>query len=45
LPDAVVAGHLGEAEPVYAVRFDARDLWGTPGHTVTIEMWRSYLEI
>ena len=44
LPDRVVAGHPGEPEPVYAVRFDARDLWGTGGHTVTIELWQSYLE-
>jgi hypothetical protein len=44
LPDRVVAGHLGEPEPIYAVRFEADDLWGTGGHTVTIELWHSYLE-
>jgi hypothetical protein len=29
---------------VYAVRFDAGELWGGGAHTVTIELWRSYLE-
>jgi hypothetical protein len=43
LPDRVVAGHPGDPEPVYAVRFEASDLWGTGGHTVTIELWHSYL--
>jgi nitrile hydratase len=45
VPDEVAAGHPGEPEPVYAVRFEALDLWGTPGHTVTIELWHSYLDI
>jgi nitrile hydratase len=45
LPDAVAACHPEESEPVYAVRFDARDLWGAGSHTVTIELWRSYLEV
>lgn len=44
LPDRVVAGHPGEPEPAYAVRFEASDLWGAGGHTVTIELWHSYLE-
>jgi nitrile hydratase subunit beta len=44
LPDRVVAGHPGDPEPVYAVRFAASDLWGTGEHTVTIELWQSYLE-
>jgi hypothetical protein len=44
LPDRVVAGHPGDPEPVYAVRFAASDLWGTGDHTVTIELWHSYLE-
>jgi len=44
VPDRVVAGDPGEPEPIYAVRFDAGDLWGLPGHTVTIELWDSYLE-
>jgi nitrile hydratase len=44
LPDRVVAGDPGDPEAVYAVRFDSEQLWGVPGHTVTIELWRSYLE-
>ncbi|GAB2862313.1 hypothetical protein GCM10027176_75270 [Actinoallomurus bryophytorum] len=31
-------------EAVYAVRFPARDLWGTGSHTVTVDLWESYLE-
>jgi nitrile hydratase len=30
-------------EPVYQVRFAARDLWGAGDHHVTIDLWRSYL--
>ncbi len=45
LPDRVVAGDAGDREPVYAVRFDSAELWGVPGHTVTIELWQSYLEL
>jgi hypothetical protein len=37
LPDATV-------EPVYQVRFAARDLWGAGDHHVTIDLWHSYLE-
>jgi hypothetical protein len=46
LPDAVVAGADPErvGEPVYAVRFDSDELWGVDGHSVTIELWESYLE-
>jgi nitrile hydratase len=44
LPDAVAAGRACDPEPVYAVRFDAQDLWGSGTHTVTIELWQSYLE-
>jgi nitrile hydratase len=44
VPDRVVAGDPGSPEPVYAVRFDAQDLWSTADHTVTIELWQSYLE-
>jgi nitrile hydratase subunit beta len=32
------------AETVYAVRFSARDLWGHGEHTVTLDLWESYLE-
>jgi nitrile hydratase len=31
-------------EPVYTVRFAARDLWGDGAHTVTVDLWESYLE-
>jgi hypothetical protein len=44
VPDRVVAGDPSDPEPVYAVRFEARDLWGAGGHSVTIELWQSYLE-
>ena len=44
VPDRVVGGNPGTPERVYAVRFDAQDLWGAEEHTVTIELWQSYLE-
>ena len=32
-------------EPVYTVRFAARDLWGTPSADwVHLELWETYLE-
>jgi hypothetical protein len=31
-------------EPVYAVRFHGADLWGSGSHTVTVDLWESYLE-
>lgn len=31
-------------ETVYAVRFRARDLWGSGDHTVTLDLWEAYLE-
>jgi nitrile hydratase len=31
-------------EPVYVVRFAARELWGEGDHAVTVELWQSYLE-
>lgn len=31
-------------EMVYAVRFPAAALWGTGTHTVTVDLWESYLE-
>jgi nitrile hydratase subunit beta len=30
-------------EPVYTVRFAARDLWGAGDHFVTVDLWQSYL--
>lgn len=43
LPDAAVRGTL-LAEPVYAVRFSAAELWGDGRHSVIVELWESYLE-
>ncbi|MGD9987275.1 nitrile hydratase subunit beta [Pseudonocardia sp.] len=47
LPDRNAHG-AGEApEPLYTVRFDARELWGEdadPASTVDIDVWESYLE-
>jgi nitrile hydratase subunit beta len=31
-------------QPVYTVRFSARDLWGGGAHWVTLDLWQSYLE-
>ena len=46
-PDTNAHG-LGEnPHPLYNVRFDGRELWGAsaePGHTVTLDLWESYLE-
>ena len=44
VPDRMLKGEPGEPETVYAVRFSSEDLWGVPGHTVTIDMWQSYLD-
>jgi hypothetical protein len=45
LPNDVVAGIVPPAsEPVYAVRFDAADLWGAGTHSVTVNLWDAYLE-
>ena len=46
-PDSNAHG-LGEApEPLYAVKFHARELWAHPEHPddeVVLDMWQSYLE-
>jgi hypothetical protein len=46
LPDAVVRCGQDAPEPVYSVRFSARDLWGkdTEDHDVYVDMYSSYLE-
>jgi nitrile hydratase subunit beta len=45
LPDDVARGRPApRVETVYAVRFAARDLWGTGDHTVTADLWECYLE-
>jgi len=43
LPDEAVRGVL-RAEPVYAVRFSAAELWGSGSHSVILDLWESYLE-
>jgi hypothetical protein len=42
-PDDRARGLDTAAEPVYAVRFSARDLFGEGDHTVTIALWQSYM--
>jgi nitrile hydratase len=45
--DAVPSGTEVPPQPLYAVRFDARELWGTSAEAhsvVCIDMWESYLE-
>ena len=43
LPDDRSRGLNPEPEPVYAVRFAARDLFGEGDHSVTVDLWQSYL--
>jgi nitrile hydratase subunit beta len=46
LPDANAHGLGEQPEPVYSVRFDARELWGEsaePNQDVLIDLWESYL--
>ena len=43
VPDDGVRG-ISRSEPVYAVRFAARELWGCGEHSVTVDLWESYLE-
>jgi len=47
LPDAHAHGHGRQPQPLYAVRFEGRELWGEsaePGHSVYLDLWESYLE-
>jgi Nitrile hydratase beta subunit len=44
LPDETVRG-VSRREPVYAVRFGAKELWGAGSHEVILDLWESYLEI
>lgn len=43
LPDDRARSLPAEPEPVYAVRFTARELFGEGDHTVTVDLWESYL--
>ncbi|HEX6538167.1 MAG TPA: SH3-like domain-containing protein [Candidatus Dormibacteraeota bacterium] len=45
LPDDVVARvAVPRVEPVYAVAFPAHTLWGSGDHTVTVNLWETYLD-
>jgi nitrile hydratase len=43
LPDQSVRGII-RPELVYAVRFGADELWGSGSHSVTLDLWESYVE-
>jgi nitrile hydratase subunit beta len=43
LPDRRARQLPTEPEPVYTVRFAAVELFGEGDHTVTIDLWESYL--
>lgn len=43
VPDDSARGRVRE-ETCYAVRFAAGDLWGSGDHTVTVDLWESYLD-
>jgi hypothetical protein len=43
LPDHRARQFPAEREPVYAVRFAAAELFGEGDHTVTVDLWQSYL--
>ncbi len=44
LPDRSARRLAAEPEPVYAVSFAAGELFGEGDHTVTIDLWESYLQ-
>ena len=43
-PNVLAICPATEPEPVYAVRFAAAELFGEGDHTVTIDLWESYLQ-
>lgn len=46
-PDRNALGGGERRQPVYAVRFEARELWGEaarPGDAVCVDLWESYLQ-
>lgn len=43
LPDDRARGLPAELEPVYTVRFTARELFGGGDHAVTVDIWESHL--
>jgi nitrile hydratase len=47
LPELSAYGEPATPEPVYAVSFDSRELWGAdaqPAWTVLVDLWEHYLE-
>ena len=44
LADLRAQGLPAEPEPVYTVRFAARELFGDGDHSVTVDVWESRLE-
>jgi nitrile hydratase subunit beta len=45
LPDDSARGIAPpRVQTCYAVRFSAADLWGSGDHTVTVDLWESYLD-
>ena len=45
LPDDTARGIVPpRVQTCYAVRFSAADLWGSGDHTVTVDLWESYLD-
>ena len=44
LADDRARGLVVDPQPVYHVRFAARDLFGAGDHTVTVELWHDHLE-
>lgn len=45
LPDNRSRGLSAPPQPVYAVRFAAKDLFGAGDHTVILSLWQDYLEL
>ena len=43
LPDDRARRLPAEPEPVYTVRFAAAELFGEGDHTVTVDLWESYI--
>ena len=44
LPDDRARGLPAEPQPVYTVRFAARELFGVGDHHVTVDVWERHLE-
>ena len=46
-PDAHAHGEGEQPQPLYSVRFEARELWGESaeaGGSLYLDLWESYLE-